>query len=230
MNDRLNIEEKLVAYIEGTLSEEERMLVEGQLQKSDEMRESLTDLRKTIQLLQSYGEVEPPNWFTEKTIERIREKARRKKGIFERLLFPMHIKLPVQAVALILLVVACFFVYKAYQPVADKIRSTQRAISTPQTEESWGDIKIILNVNDIDIANKEVQATIIDLGGVVLRKQSFQNKNILFVILDLEKLNQLDERLKPVGKVKKEGKLSAREGNSKVKIDIVKEDPSLERK
>ena len=204
MNDRLTMEEKLVAYIEGTLSEEERMLVEEHLKESEEMRESLSDLRKTIQLLQGPDEVEPPNWFTEKTISRVREEARQKKGIFERFFFPLHINIPVGVFAVIFLVVVSLLIYKAYQPEPDKTRSTKPGIPTPRTEEVWGDIRISLKVEDIDGANNEVQAAITNLGGVVLRKQSFRNNNILFVLLDLEKVNELYERLKPIGKVKEE--------------------------
>lgn len=226
MNDRLNIEEKLVAYIEGTLSEEERLRVEEQLKGSQEMRESLSDLRKTIQLLQSPEEVEPPTWFTEKTISRVKEETRRKKEIFEKLFFPLHIKLPIQAFAVIFLVVVCFLIYKAYQPEPDKIRSAKSGIPTSQTEEVWGNIRITLNVEDIDNANNEVQAAITNLGGVILRKQSFKSKHILFVLLDSQKVNELYERLEPIGTVKEEGKLSTLKGNLKVKIDIVKEYPS----
>ncbi len=230
MNDRFNIEEKLVAYLEGTLSNEERLLVEEQLKESEEMRETLSDLRKTIQLLQSPDEVEPPNWFTEKTMSRVREEGRQKKAIFERLFFPLHIKLPIQAFAAIFLVLLSIFIYKTYQPGPDKIRSTQQGIPTPQTEEVWGNIRITLNVEDIESANNEVQRAITNLGGVILRKQSFENKNILFVLLDLQKVNELYDRLKPIGKVKEEGKLSTLKGNVKVKIDIVKEYPSPKHK
>jgi hypothetical protein len=230
MNDRLTNEEKLVAYIEGILSEEERLLVEEQLKGSREVRETLSDLRKTIQLLQSPDVVEPPNWFTEKTISRVREEAHQKMGIFERFFPPIHINVPIGVFAVIVLVVVSFLIYKSYQPEPDKIRSTKPGIPTTQTEEVWGDIRITLNVDDIDGTNNEVQAAITNLGGVVLRKQSFENKNILFVLLDSEKVNELYERLKPIGKVKEEGKLSTLKANVKVKIDIVKEYPSLNHK
>ncbi len=225
MNDRLNIEEKLVAYIEGILSEEERSLVEVQLKESQEMRESLSDLRKTIQLLQRPEEVEPPTWFTEKTISRVKEETRRKKEIFKKLFFPLHIKLPIQAFALIFLAVICFFIYKAYQPEPDKIRSAKLGIPAPQTEEIWGNIRITLNVEDSYNADNEVQVAVTNLGGVVLKKQSLENKKILFVLLDLQRVKALIERLKVTGEVKEEGDLSTIKGSVKVKIDIVKEYP-----
>jgi predicted integral membrane protein DUF2275 len=229
MGDRFttDIEEKLVAYIEGALSEEERLLVEEELKESEEMRESLSDLRKTIQLLQSPEEVEPPNWFREKTMSRVREEAGQKKGMLEQLFFPLHIKLPIGAFAVIFLVVVSFFIYKAYQPEPDKIRSTQPGTPTQQTqtEEVWGDVKITVNVEDIGNASNKVQTEITNLGGIVLRKQSFENKNVLFVLLDLQKVNELYERLKPIGEVKEEGNLSTLKGDVKVKIGIVKENP-----
>jgi len=223
MKDRLTMEEKLAAYIEGTLSEEEKSIIEEQLKESEEMRETLSDLRKTIQLLQGLEEVETPNWFTEKIMSRVREGTEQKKGIFERLFFTLHIKLPIQVFAVIFLAAVSIFIYKAYKPEPDSIRSTQPGIPAdqPQTEEVWGDIKIIVNVEDIPNANDEVQTAITNLGGIVLRKQSFETKNILFVLLDIKQVNELYERLKPIGEVKEEGDLSTVKGDVKVKIEIV---------
>jgi len=223
MKDRLTMEEKLAAYIEGTLSEEEKSIIEEQLKESEEMRETLSDLRKTIQLLQGLEEVETPNWFTEKIMSRVREGTEQKKGIFERLFFTLHIKLPIQVFAVIFLAAVSIFIYKSYKPEPDSIRSTQPGIPTdqPQTEEVWGDIRIIVNVKDIDNANNAVQTAITNLGGIVLRKQSFESKNILFVLLDLKQVNELYERLKPIGEVKEEGDLSTVKGSVKVKIEIV---------
>ncbi len=223
MKDRLSKEEKLAAYIEGTLSEEEKFIIEEQLKESKEMRESLSDLRKTIQLLNSLEEVETPNWFTEKIISKVREETEQKKGMLERLFFPLHIRLPIGALAAIFLVVVSIFIYKAYQPEPDRIRSTQPGEKGPQTEEVWGDVKMTVNVKDIDKANDEVRTAITNLGGVVLRKQSFENKNVLFVLLDLKKLNELRERLKPIGEVEEKGDLSTLKGDVKVNMQIVKE-------
>jgi hypothetical protein len=223
MKDRLSMEEKLAAYIEGTLSEEERLLIEEQLKESEKMRESLSDLRKTIQLLNSLEEVKTPNWFTEKIMSKVGEEAEQKKGILERLFLPLHIKLPIEVLAAVFLVVVSIFIYKAYQPEPDRIRSTQLGEKGPQTEEVWGDIKITVNVKDIDKTNDEVQTVITNLGGVVLKKQSFENKNVLFVLLDVQDVDKLYERLKTIGEVKEGGDLSTVKGDVKVKIQIVKE-------
>lgn len=219
------MEEKLAAYIEGALSEEEKSIIEAQLKESEEMRETLSDLRKTIQLLQNLEGAETPNWFTERIMSKVREETEHKKGILDRLFFPLHIKLPIEALAAIFLVVVSILIYKAYNPEPDKIRSTQPGEQEPQTEEVWGDIRIILNVENMDNANDEVQTAITNLGGMVLRKQSFESKNILFVLLNSQKVNELYERLKPVGEAKKEGKLTTLKRDIKLKIEIVKEHP-----
>ena len=231
--DRLIMEEKLAAYIEDSLSKEEKAIIEDRLKESEEMRESLSGLRKTIQLLQGIEEVETPNWFTEKIMSRVREGTEQKKGIFERLFFPLHIKLPIQAFAAIFLVAVTIFIYRAYKPEPDTIRSNQPGIPTeqqPLTEEVWGDIKIIVNVEDIANANDEVQTAITNVGGILLRKQSFESKNILFVLLDIKQVNELYERLKPIGEVKEEGDLSTVKGDVKVKIEIVKKSTPLKHK
>jgi hypothetical protein len=227
------MEEKLVAYIEDSLSEEEKLIIEEQLKKSPEMRESLSDLRKTIQLAQSLEEVETPDRFTEKIISRVRKETAQKKGIFERLFSPFQIKLPLQAFAAIFLVAVFIFIYKAYKTEPDRIRSNQPGISTekkPETEEVWGDIELIVNVEDFNRTSNEVQTALETVGGIVLRKQSFENKHILFVLLDTKQVNELIERLKPLGEVKKERDLSTVDGTVKVKIEIVNKQPSLKHK
>ncbi len=227
MKDRLAMEEKLAAYIEGTLSEEERLLVEERLKESEEMRESLSDLRKTIQLLQGLNEVDIPALYTEKIISKVRRETEQKKGILDRLFFPQNSRLSLQALAAIFLVVVCILIYKVYNPEPDRIRSTQPGVPTeqPQTGEVWGDIKIIVKVEDIDSANEEVQTAIRNLGGILLRKQSIENKEVLFVLLELQKVNDLYERLKPIGEINEDGDLSTVKGDVKAKIEIVKEHP-----
>src|SRR3989304_4275901 len=142
MKDRLTMEEKLAAYIEGTLSEEEKSIIEEQLKESEEMRETLSDLRKTIQLLQGLEEVETPNWFTEKIMSRVREGTEQKKGIFERLFFTLHIKLPIQVFAVIILAAWSAPVPKPPKSPPHVTVQSRGGVSRmpPRAQEVWGDI------------------------------------------------------------------------------------------
>ena len=57
-------------------------------------------------------EVEPPPFFEQRIMSRVREEAGRKQGILRRLFYPLHIKVPIQALATILVAVLAFYVYQ----------------------------------------------------------------------------------------------------------------------
>jgi hypothetical protein len=69
-------------------------------------------MKKTIETLQGLEEIEPPAWLTAKVMKKIRAEAQPKRGWRERLFFPLHIKLPLEAFAALLITVAAIFIYK----------------------------------------------------------------------------------------------------------------------
>jgi anti-sigma factor RsiW len=110
-----SIGEKLSAYIENHLSSEERVQREEHLGTCRHCRASLEDLKKTMEFTREIEEVEPPPWLTQKVMNKIREE-RQKKGILQRLFSPLHIKVPLEAAAMIAIVVVAVYVYKNLQP------------------------------------------------------------------------------------------------------------------
>jgi hypothetical protein len=110
-----SIGEKLSAYIENHLSSEERVQIEEHLGTCRHCRASLEDLKKTMEFTREIEEVEPPPWLTQKVMNKIREE-RQKKGILQRLFSPLHIKVPLEAAAMIAIVVVAVYVYKNLQP------------------------------------------------------------------------------------------------------------------
>lgn len=217
-------DEKLAAYIEGTLSAEENAQIENELKESEEMRETLNDLKKTVQLLQNLEDVKAPAQFTESIMSRVREEAQQNKGVFQRLFPELHFRLLVRALAVILLAAISIFIYRAYKPEYDRIRSANPdtvADNEPQVEEAWGDIKIILRSNNVANSDNQVETIIRELGGVILRKQSL-DKTILFATLYSEQINELNERLKTLGEVDQQGNSNIATDNIKIRIEIVK--------
>jgi len=126
-----NIEEKLSAYIEGLSSSEEKAMIEEHLKSCQACRTSLAELEKTVSYVKSLEEIEPPAWLSQKVMTRVREEAAPKEGIFHKLFYPLHVKLPIQAIATILIAVSAFYIFKTMQPeimpskVVDEITAPQ---------------------------------------------------------------------------------------------------------
>lgn len=118
-----DLEYMLAAYLEDLLSPEEKRLMEKHLLSCERCSKALEDLKKTEKLLRELGEIEPPPWFTQKTMSRVREEEKRKRSIIQRLFYPLHIKIPIQALATVLIAVLAIHVYRAGEPeMKDVIR------------------------------------------------------------------------------------------------------------
>src|SRR3990170_3442086 len=111
-----DIQQKLSAYAEGIFSPEEKILIEEHLKSCLKCQESLADLRKTIDYVHRLEDVEPPTWLTQKVMAKIKAEAQPKKGIFQKLFYPLHIKLPIEAVAVIFIAVTALYIFKSIQP------------------------------------------------------------------------------------------------------------------
>ena len=109
------VQEKFSDYIEGVLPHEERVLIEEHLRSCPGCKRALSDLKKTIEYVQTLEEVEPPPGFTQKVMARIRLEAETKRGILQRLFYPLYIKLPLEAVAVALIATTMVYIFKPVQ-------------------------------------------------------------------------------------------------------------------
>ncbi|MEW6600565.1 MAG: DUF2275 domain-containing protein [Nitrospirota bacterium] len=114
--DCQDIRDKLTAYLEDDLSGPERSQFEMHLQSCPKCSLELEEMKKTIALAQAIEETEPPAWLTQKVMARVREEAAEKKGILQRLFFPLHIKVPIEVFATIAIAVTAFYVFKSVEP------------------------------------------------------------------------------------------------------------------
>ena len=128
------IENRLPAFLEDLLSPEERRSITGHLASCPRCSRSLVDLKKAEELVHGLGEVEPPPFFEQRIMARVREEAGRKQGILRRLFYPLHIKVPIQALATILIAVLGFYVYQQGDPEMKQIVP----LPMPRTEIGGG--------------------------------------------------------------------------------------------
>src|SRR5574341_850377 len=110
-----DIRHKLSEYIDNSVTPEERAAIEQHLITCTECSDALRELRKTVEHIKTIEEVEPPSWMTPKIMATVRAEAE-KRSLFHRLFYPLSVKLPIQAVAVLFLAVTAFYIYQNIQP------------------------------------------------------------------------------------------------------------------
>ena len=120
-----DIRQKLSPYMDGLLEGQEKGRIEEHLSSCAECTAALADLKKTTDLLRNLEEVDPPPWLTAGIMTHVREEAEAKQGILQRLFYPLHIKIPVEAFVGLLVVVLGIYVYKATGPELKSVAPPQ---------------------------------------------------------------------------------------------------------
>ncbi|MGC1455437.1 MAG: DUF2275 domain-containing protein [Nitrospirota bacterium] len=111
-----DIRHKLSEYIGGSVSGEERTAIEAHLKTCTQCSKALSELQKTIELIKTVEEIDPPAWMSQKIMTKVRAEVGEKKTIFQRLFYPLAIKIPIQAIAVLFLAVTGFYIYQNIQP------------------------------------------------------------------------------------------------------------------
>jgi hypothetical protein len=124
------VDNLLPAYLEDILSPEEKKSIVVHLASCPRCSWAFADLKRAGELVRGLGEVEPPPFFEQRIMARVREEAGRKQGILRRLFYPLHIKVPIQALATIFIAVLGFYVYQQGDPEMKQIVS----LPMPRTE------------------------------------------------------------------------------------------------
>ncbi len=129
------IQERLSEYIEQTLNQEEKSAVEGHLSTCVRCRAESEILTQSIRTVSDLPPVEPPPGFSRKVMSRIHEEE--KPNLWSRLFFPLEIKIPIQAVSLLLVCGFAVFLYqKTLQPQRAIMQETFRAeLETPEEKD-----------------------------------------------------------------------------------------------
>jgi len=308
-----DVQEKLSAYVEGIISHDEKMLIDEHLTLCQKCCESLADLEKTVEYINNLEDIEPPAWLTQKIMTSVKTEVHPKKGIFQKLFYPLHIKVPIEAVAVILTAVTALYIFKTFQPEVkfakipseevttqsplqekdtfqrdlkskenvspplpplerggkggfeaeqpmpskkpetmgkfkeapkaptpvvkqDEIRASTGAVAKDESKtevlsrapKALSEIKgkiisLTINVKDIETAGKEIEKAFTQLGGRIIKTESFENKEVIIAELDSKKLKELFEKLNRIGEVREnETDLKILEGNVAITIEIIK--------
>ncbi len=111
MKNCKNIENSLPLYAEGLLSDTEKKAVEEHLAECADCSKALTDLKKVTAMTQRLPEVDPPHWFKQRIMARVRQQAE-KKSFAQKWFYPLRIKIPVQVMTTIVIAVLAVYIYR----------------------------------------------------------------------------------------------------------------------
>lgn len=117
------IQGHLSAYLEDEVGSAERRDIEGHLQECARCRHELDLLRQTVSALQSMEEIEVPSRLTTAIEARVSTRKHSWwQDVISRLFFPMHIKLPLEAAALVLIALGAVYLYRSSPELAQAPR------------------------------------------------------------------------------------------------------------
>ena len=125
-----DIQQKLSAYLDGAVTPEERAIIEEHLKTCQVCSVALVELKTTVSHIKDLEELEPPAWMAQKIMARLKLEAKTETGFFRRLFFPLHIKLPLEAIALVLVTVTGYLVFRSAQP--------EMQLVNPPVREEYG--------------------------------------------------------------------------------------------
>ncbi len=103
------IKKMLSAYCSGDLSSAERAWVDEHLSSCPSCRAELADLKTTLRIIRNTPAVESPTWLTSRIMANIIEQPVIRNGWLQRLFFPLHTKLPLEILALLIISVTGYY-------------------------------------------------------------------------------------------------------------------------
>ena len=135
--DCSTIQRQLDAHADKSLRPDEMQQIEKHLAACAECRLYAAELTKTREALNGLDDIPPPPWLTQKVIQKIRAEARPKKGLFRKLFFPLPIKLPLGAVATLLIAGAALLIMKSMGPDLKPVATLaeKSLLQTPSEKE-----------------------------------------------------------------------------------------------
>ena len=122
------IEGLLPGMIDGALPDAEKRRIETHLETCASCRKALADLRMSDERVKNLEEVEPPPWLKTRVMAQVRQEARQKEGILRKLFFPLHVKVPIQALATVLIAFVAWNVYKTGEPEFRQMAPSSTAV------------------------------------------------------------------------------------------------------
>jgi hypothetical protein len=110
------VQKMLPGYLEGGLSKTENALIAKHLTACADCRAVFAEYEQARKMVGSLEEVEPPPGFAGRIMARVEEEEGRRRGLAGKLFYPLHIKVPVQALAAVAVAVLAIQAYRTVEP------------------------------------------------------------------------------------------------------------------
>ncbi|HXV80805.1 MAG TPA: DUF2275 domain-containing protein [Candidatus Binatia bacterium] len=149
-------QEYLSDLLDRSLSVERAQEIEDHLNSCSPCSEEMARLAECQRLVSSLPEVEPPIDFTNRVMAGVHEAAN-PPSLWERLLLPLRIHIPLQATALVLVAVLAAYIYQKEEPVQREPGVTFEPESSLRKQENPADLApSVTQVPSSDAKTKEV--------------------------------------------------------------------------
>ncbi len=123
--EHAEIRRKLSAYLDNAVGGEEKEEIKRHLKSCGSCQGEIADLELTMEYLKTLPGAEPPPWLTAKIMAKVRETPGPGRSLWQRLFYPLHLKLPLEAFALVFLCVTGIYLARMI--------SSQETIIAPPT-------------------------------------------------------------------------------------------------
>ncbi|HAR95937.1 MAG TPA: hypothetical protein DCR97_08255 [Deltaproteobacteria bacterium] len=140
MTECEKIQEILPAYLEGLASPTESEMVSSHLVSCTECNSAVQTLMKSQKLITNLEEVEPPPWLKTRIMARLEEGVEQEEEkrwslgrLRDFLLYPLKVKIPLQAFAVLVVAVMAVYVYKSTQSEVRFTQQSAREVATAPT-------------------------------------------------------------------------------------------------
>jgi anti-sigma factor RsiW len=133
-----DIENKLPLYLDDLLTAGDKKAVEEHLKSCSRCTQELVRLSETRTVVSTLSEVDPPPWFKQKIMARVREESGKK--VFAAKWFsPLKIKIPVQIFATVCIAVLAVYIYRAGDDRMKEVMPSQVPPSVVAIQEDRSD-------------------------------------------------------------------------------------------
>lgn len=130
-----DIQDILPLYLDDSLSADDKEIVAEHLESCQHCARELTRLSKAATLINSIHEVNPPPWFKQKIMARVREEAGKERFI-QKWFYPLKIKIPVQIFATICIAVLAVYIYRGGEDRMKNVVSSSAPAPVVETQIS----------------------------------------------------------------------------------------------
>lgn len=157
------VREILPAYLEGIALPAEAARVASHLATCQACSLEVRALMKSQKLIHSLPEVEPPTWLKTRIMARLEEGAEEEKEgawglsrLRDLFVYPLRIKIPLQALSVLLVAVAVFYVYRTIQPEMKPAQQPPQAVATIPLDKHGSPSPAVGGLNRVDREKKAV--------------------------------------------------------------------------